>query len=234
MSRSMKRALQVAVPAAFALALYLPTWSPVITWAHAGEDGPELEAVGRTLGVAHPSGYPLLTLLVRAVSILVPPPVSALNVVTLLAAIGAVVAVAAAGRALAARLRPGDGTLAEATGLLGATLFAVSLTWWRQSVIGEVYPLHLALIASALALVWAGGTRRGLLAAWILGLGLAHHLQTIPFLLVIAGLPGPHPALQAEPRRPCVLRSPLEPLPGAVDSRPEPPRHGLGGSGDPS
>ncbi len=185
MSRSVKRALQVLVPAAFALALYLPTWSPVITWAHAGEDGPELEAVGRTLGVAHPSGYPLLTLLVRVVSIAVPPPIAALNLVTLLAAIGAVVAVAAAGRALASRLHPGDRILAEAAGLFGAALFAVSLTWWRQSVIGEVYPLHLAIIASVLALVWAGGARRALLAAWILGLGLAHHLQTIPFLLVI-------------------------------------------------
>jgi hypothetical protein len=185
-SRSLKRALQVLVPAGLALALYLPTWSPVITWAHSGEDGPELEAVGRTLGVAHPSGYPLLTLLVRAVSVLVPPPVSALNVVTLLAALAAVAAVAAAGRALGARLRLGDGVPVETAGLVGAALFAVSLTWWRQSVIGEVYPLHLAIIASALGLVWAGGARRSLLAAWILGLGLAHHLQTVPFLLVIA------------------------------------------------
>ena len=92
----------------FASCLYGLTWSARPTWVHFGEDGPELEAAGRVLGIPHPTGYPLLLLLVRVVSLGVRPPVSALNVVTLLAAILAVAAVGAAGRALARKVWKGE------------------------------------------------------------------------------------------------------------------------------
>ncbi len=186
MTPRFRRIAPGAALAALALALYVPTWCPVVTWAHLGDDGPELETVGRIFGVAHPTGYPLLTLLVHVVSRLVPPPVSALNVVTLLAATAAVVAAGYAGRAAGRRLFPGEPRGAWLAGFAGAAFFAVSLSWWKQAVIGEVYPLHLALMTAALALVFAGGPRRGLLAAWCLGLGLANHLQTVPFLMVVA------------------------------------------------
>jgi hypothetical protein len=183
--------------------LYLPTWSPALTWDHYGEDGPELEAAGRLLGVPHPTGYPLLMLLVRVVSLIAPPPVSALNLVTLLAAIFAVGAAGLAGRALGRRLW-GPGVSASAAGIVGGLIFATSLTWWKQAVIGEVYTLHLALVAAVLALVFEGGTRRRLLAAWLLGLGLAHHLQTVPFLLVVVAY-----GLMGRRRRPHPLALPL-------------------------
>jgi hypothetical protein len=181
---SMKTYQLIFLLAGLALALCLATWSPFVTWAHFGEDGPELEAAGRTLGVPHPTGYPLFTLLVRVVSLAVPPPVSAVNVVSLLAAIAAVVATGMAGRALAAKVLP-DSTPAWCGGLAAGAILAASFTWWRQASIGEVYTLHLAIVAGVLALVLNGGRRAGLLAAYLLGLGLTHHLQILPFLLLV-------------------------------------------------
>lgn len=187
----MRRALPVLLLAGLALALYLPTWSPVGTWAHFGDDGPELEAAGRTLGIPHPTGYPLLMLLVRMVGLVVPPPIAALNIVTLLASVAAVVAAGHAGRSLAARaLRRGNEGphltwIVSTAGLLAGAFLALSFTWWRQAVIGEVYTLHVALFAGALSLILAGGPRHGMAAAYLLGLGMAHHLQTFPLLMVL-------------------------------------------------
>lgn len=187
----MKRAFRISLPillallpAFGALVLYLPTWSPVGTWAHFGDDGPELEAAGRLLGIPHPTGYPLLMLLIRVAGLLVPLPWSALNVVSLVAAVIAVAAAGLAARAIASRASlPRRAELAA--GLLAGSIFATSLTWWKQAVIGEVYTLHLAILATALALILSGGRRSGLAAAYLLGLGMAHHLQTLPFLAVV-------------------------------------------------
>ncbi len=181
-----QRTLIVLALAVLALALYLPTRCPVITWAHAGDDGAELETAGRTLGVAHPSGYPLLMLLVRTTALFLPPPASALNLITMLAAAAAVVAAGLAARELIARTGGTDALPAVSGGILAGAVLAASLTFWRQAVIGEVYPLHLALAAGILALVLEGGPRAGVLAAWLAGLGLAHHLQMVPCLAVIA------------------------------------------------
>jgi hypothetical protein len=183
----MKRHLPWLLPALLALALYLGTWCPFPTWAHFGEDGPELEAAGRTLGIPHPTGYPLLMLLVRVTGLLLPPPWSALNLITLLAAVAAVAGTAASGRALARRTWPAGPGPAIA-GLASGIALATALTFWKQAVIGEVYTLHLALLACALALLTpAAGPhpRQALLACYILGLGLAHHLQILPAAAVI-------------------------------------------------
>ncbi len=192
-----------------AAVLYLSTWSPALTWEHYGEDGPELEAAGRTLGVPHPTGYPLLMLIVRVVSLAAPPPVSALNLVTLLAAVAAVGAAGMAGRALGRRVWGPDSRWADAAGLLGGAIFATSLTWWKQAVIGEVYTLHIFLVAATLALVFTGGTRRALLAVWLMGLGLAHHLQTVPFILVVIAYAIMGRRRRPHPLMPVLLLAPL-------------------------
>src|SRR4029453_7482585 len=106
---------------------------------------------GRTLGIPHPTGYPLLMLLVRVLGLVVPPPWSALNLVTLIAAVVAVAATGATGRALAERLWPGGRGTAVA-GLTAGAALATALSFWKQSVIGEVYTLHLAILMLALAL----------------------------------------------------------------------------------
>ncbi|HWN81618.1 MAG TPA: DUF2723 domain-containing protein [Candidatus Udaeobacter sp.] len=180
------RALPWLVPALFALALYLGTWCPFPTWAHYGEDGPELEAAGRTLGIPHPTGYPLLMLLVRVTGLLLPPPWSALNLLTLAAAVLAVAAAGICGRALAERMWPG-GRGAPLAGIAAGLGLATALSFWKQSVIGEVYTLHVAILLIALALLIpkTAGARRALLACYVLGLGLAHHLQILPAIAVI-------------------------------------------------
>lgn len=167
-----------------AVVLHLPTWSPMVTWAHHGEDGPELETAGRLLGVPHPTGYPLFMLLVRITSLVVPPPFSAAGVVSLLAAILAVVGVGMATRNLVRR-HLGEGLPPEMSGLVAAALFATSLTWWRQTAIGEVYTLHLAIVAWVLALLFSNHPRRLILVAYLAGLGFAHHLQIVPFLFAV-------------------------------------------------
>ena len=45
------------------LGLYLATLAPGLTWAHDSGDGGELAAAARTLGIAHPPGYPTYLLL---------------------------------------------------------------------------------------------------------------------------------------------------------------------------
>jgi len=180
------RALPWLAPALFALALYLGTWCPFPTWAHFGEDGPELEAAGRTLGIPHPTGYPLLMLLVRVVGLALPPPWSALNLVTLAAAVVAVAMAGASGRGLAERLWPGERATTLA-GISAGVALATALSFWKQSVIGEVYTLHLAILLTALALITPRGPhpRRALLTCYVLGLGLAHHLQILPAIAVL-------------------------------------------------
>jgi transmembrane protein TMEM260 (protein O-mannosyltransferase) len=166
---------------ALALALYLPTASGLVTWSHSGEDGPELEGAARTLGVAHPPGYPLFTLGAHVIGTFLPPPASAVNLLTLLAAAVAVGAVGLLTARLLARIGfrnpwPGGGA--------GALFFAVSPIWWKQASIGEVYPLHLAIVALAFACLVRGTPRELLLAAYVFGLGLAHHPLTVPALAV--------------------------------------------------
>src|SRR5437764_15220133 len=51
-----------------ALALYLRTLAPSITMANGAGDSGELASTAYTLGIAHPSGYPLYTLLGFAVT----------------------------------------------------------------------------------------------------------------------------------------------------------------------
>ena len=51
-----------------ALALYLHSLAPTITMANGAGDSGELASTAYTLGIAHPTGYPLYTLLGYVVS----------------------------------------------------------------------------------------------------------------------------------------------------------------------
>jgi hypothetical protein len=168
-----------------AAALFVPTWSPLVTWAHFGEDGPELEAAGRTLGIAHPTGYPLFTLLTRVTALILPAPVSAVNVLTLLGAMAAVAATGLLGRMVTARAFPALSVAGWTGGFLAGGVLATSLTLWRQASIGEVYTVHLALAAGILALVFHDTPQSRLLAAYLLGLALCHHLLALLLLGVV-------------------------------------------------
>src|SRR5512132_3076673 len=56
------------VAALLALWVYVQTLSPTVAWVNQGEDSGDLLAAAATLGIAHPTGYPLFVLLGRAAS----------------------------------------------------------------------------------------------------------------------------------------------------------------------
>lgn len=156
--------------AAAALLLYWRTLAPSV--ATLFDDSLEFPLVAWRLAIAHPTGYPLYTLLAALAARLLPLGDVAfrVNALSALAAAGAVGWAFLAARALG-QPRP--------AALGAALLLAISPTFWGQATIAEVYSLHLLLLA---ALVWAvvrwaaaPGTRAPLLSFFLLGLGLAHH-----------------------------------------------------------
>lgn len=192
--------LRWAVAGVFALALPLDlaTLNPGLGFIDRGE----LATVAATLGIAHPTGYPLFTLLGHLATLLVPArPVLVLNVLAaLLTAAGAAVLVALYDELLrrAAGARAGAAPRAVAAAL-GALLTATGSIWWQQANGWEVYALQSLLlpVALLLGLRWLrlGGTRAALAFAFALGLAFTNHLTTVlavPAMLV---------AIAADPRR---------------------------------
>ena len=149
------------------LALYVATLAPSVLPGDSGE----FQFVVPTLGIPHPTGYPLYLLLGRLFSLL---PVGSLayrlNLFSAVAAAGAVWAVYRAGRALG---------LGRPASLTGAALLMVSETFWSQATVAEKYALHAFWVAVTLwlGLQWRGTRAKGWLSAWALcyGLSLAHH-----------------------------------------------------------
>lgn len=157
-----------------AFLLYAVTAAPSLGFTDAGE----LAAVCTTLGVAHPTGYPLLTLLGHAWTAL---PLAARPIVELNLLAAAVAALSAAvyfalAKSLLARLSNANPTSALLpAGLAGAT-WATARTFWQQGVGFEVYALQLVVLAAAPAALLAG--RFGLLGI-VSGVGLANHATTV-------------------------------------------------------
>lgn len=157
-----------------AFCLYAVTAAPSV--ATIFDDSLEFHVVLPTLGIAHPSGYPLYTLLGRLVSSLPfgTDPAGWLNLLSALFAAAAV-----AFLFLVARCFSGSRPAAA----IAAVIFALSPAWWSQATIAEVYALHGLLLALFLyfLLRWdddrlTGGSDRWLHAAALTGgLGLAHH-----------------------------------------------------------
>jgi len=58
------------VAALVALWVYVSTLSPTVAWVNQGEDSGDLLVAAATLGIPHPTGYPLFVLLGRVVSLI--------------------------------------------------------------------------------------------------------------------------------------------------------------------
>ena len=162
-------------------------------------DRGELAAVATTLGIAHPTGYPLLTLLGRVATLAWPArPVLALNALAaLLVAAGAAALAVLADRTIEDRgARLSERARAALAGG-AALLVASSPPWWQQANGFEAYPLH-ALLLPLVLLAWGawtraaerGGrdaTRRAALFGYAYGLAFANHMTSVliaPALLV--------------------------------------------------
>lgn len=167
-----------AVGALAILALYVGTASP---WVLGGDNG-EFATLFAESGVAHPSGYPLYTLILRVFS-WVPGSTPAEGAARVTALLGALSALA---WARAARLW-GAG---EGASLAAAGLYATASLPWRLATHAEVFTLN-ALLAAALVAAsgpdapWKGARRAAVLGA-LAGLALANHLSCV--LLAPIGL----------------------------------------------
>ena len=174
------------------LIAYVLTLSPTVN----GGDSGEFVAVAWLRGVAHPSGYPLHTLL-GALATLVPVGTAAWRV-NLLSAVCDAGAAALLFRAVA--LLTGD----LAGGVLAAGTFAFAPLIWPYAIVTEVFALNNLFAAglvyfSARALREAGVgepaplSTLGLAAFWM-GLGLSNHhtlvFYAVPFGLLLLTLAG--------------------------------------------
>lgn len=178
-----------------ALALYLGTLAPTVTFADAGE----LAAAVRFLDVAHPPGFPLYLLLGRLFTLLFPGGRFVLRLNAFSAVCGAA-AVGLFGALLALDQEPSSGRRGAAgaaarsaaflRALAGAGLLATSRTLWEQATLTEVYALNMALAAGLLLLLGLYRRARGrgdrrradrLAAgtALLAGLGLGGHLTLL-------------------------------------------------------
>jgi hypothetical protein len=114
-------------------ALYAATAAPSV--ATLFDDSLEFQVVLPTLGIAHPSGYPLYTLLGKLFTLLIPFR-DAAGRANLLSAVCAGAALGVL-YLLAQKVAGNRAAAATAT-----ALFALSPAWWSQATVAEVYALH--------------------------------------------------------------------------------------------
>ena len=125
-----------------AFLLYLRTLAPAVTGVY--EDTLEFQVVCAELGIAHPTGYPLYTLLGKLFTFL--PFGDLARLVNLLSAVCAALTVPLVyllARQLAQR---------RGAALGAAAAFAVTPAFWSQAVVAEVYALNALFVAAILYL----------------------------------------------------------------------------------
>ena len=141
-SGSMSRSLEAAIVAASAFVAYVAGCAPELA---PYRDTGEMVSVLKTLGVAHPPGYPLYALLGR-LFLLIP----AGNV----ASRANVFSAAASALALAFLYRLFRATTPVWAATLGALWVGVSLPFWELASVGEMYALGMLAVALLLYLVF--------------------------------------------------------------------------------
>jgi hypothetical protein len=134
---------------AASLALYAHTLAPSV--ATLFDDSLEFPLVAHRLAIAHPTGYPLYTLLAKIYSLGSSRSVAgSVNFLSALAAALTVALVYLVTRQWVRRRWPA---------LLASVFLAVSPVFWSQSVVAEVYTLNTAFVAAILWLVWLWARR---------------------------------------------------------------------------
>ena len=167
----MTRRLEVETAALAGALLGLYAWGACPT-IYVGDSG-ELVAAAATLGIPHPSGYPLYVLLGKLWTLLVP--------------LGSVAyrmsLFSAAAAALACGVLYGTGRrlgLERGAAAFGALLLAVSPSLWGEANVQRVYALNALFLALALAAAFAwhrsaGDARLLALAFFVCGVGATNH-----------------------------------------------------------
>lgn len=152
---------------AAALALYLRTLPPTFT----GEDSGELIAAAYTLGIPHPPGYPIWTMLAKAFTFIPFGSVAwRVNFMSAFFAAAACGLTSLLALKLCGRILP-----AMAAGLA----LAASYEFWEQAIIAEVYTLNAFFVALCFVLLldWYEKRKDSRLYAFaaVFGLGLCNH-----------------------------------------------------------
>lgn len=170
------------------LLLYIVTSAPSIVEFF--DDSLEFQLVGPSLGIAHPTGYPLYTLLGAFWSRVLFPVGNwawRMNLLSALIASWTVLLVFLVARRLTLTPVEPAKHLSNVCGLAAAIAFAISPVWWSQATIAEVYALHNLFVALILfaALKFTPSSPPPLLLSLLLGFALTHHRTSI---LLIPGL----------------------------------------------
>ncbi len=171
-----------------AFGVYLRTIAPAVGFIDSGE----LAAVASTLGVAHPTGYALFTLLgsIFAHVPLAGSVIVRLNTMAaLLCAGGVFVFYHVVRRFLLMSIARGEGAPRVAPAAAAASLLlAFSETWWTQAVAVEVYALHVLFLCLILfAFLRANSPLQGeprsrawwYAFAFFVGLSFTNHMTTV-------------------------------------------------------
>ncbi|MBI5837533.1 MAG: DUF2723 domain-containing protein [Candidatus Eisenbacteria bacterium] len=202
--RDSARSGRLRAPASVAVGLAAAALYAILAPRVAGEgDGNELTVTLALFGVPHPTGYPLYTMLGGAFCSLAHRfGLGWWHAANLWSAVGGGVAIGLL-HALAVRLIPGESPSGRgarfAAALVPAGLFAIHPVWLAESTLAEVTSWHLAWVAAAalLCLVLAGRIRAhakegssgaGAAFAWgaVCGLGMAHHVTAVLFILPLS------------------------------------------------
>jgi hypothetical protein len=183
--------------------VYLSTMCRTVSFIDAGE----LASVACILGIAHPTGYPLFSILAHCF-LWIPIPseeILRLNIFSaVITALGVGVfyqtLIAASRLSQAMRWEAGEKRREEGIELpvaasVSALIFGFSTTVWSQSVAIEVYGLHIVLILLTLLAFLEGlrmdtnGSghipRQMVAASFLLGLSFANHMTTILIVLAL-------------------------------------------------
>lgn len=162
----------VAVLVLATAVLYGLTLCPTVYWY----DSAEFSAHAVTLGVPHPPGYPLYTMVAHVFTWLPGEPALGVNRMSAVFGVGAVVILYALIRRLGGSLRGA---------FVGAATLATMRTFWANAVVAEVYTPGLVMTLGALLLLvhaHATGWRRGVLLAGLVGgLGVGMHMSITTF-----------------------------------------------------
>jgi tetratricopeptide (TPR) repeat protein len=189
---------------------YLFTLNP----AFRADDSPETITACATLGIQHPPGYPLHTLVGRLFQILpLGSPAWRGNLQAAFCGSLAAALLTALVSGLARRWQesldqasqPAHTWTSAAAGAAAGLLLALGATGWSQSLAakGGIYTLHLACLAGTWLLLWTWGReveaapqadvaallrlRSARLSALLLGLGLGNHWETQALVLPAVG-----------------------------------------------
>ncbi len=174
---------------ALSLIAYILTTAPVVAFW----DNGEFIAVGYTLGIGHPPGSPVYTLLSRLFGLLPFPNVAvAINFLSVITAALAIslfyFALAKMARRWEGEIRSfADGLPTYVMGITASCFIAFSFSFWENALEAEVYALNVLVMAATLWLVlrWSElkstpRTRKHLyLIFYLLALGIGIHMGSL-------------------------------------------------------